>query len=437
MRKGCLPVMARDCAKFEATFAFAREKSFAQMFDHANGFAASAPYLEGGRPNGGTIGVATSTGGAMQEYEAPQNVRGLELARAFFHEAAQPIIARRWPGLPYSAALIGSGSEVLGYDDAVSTDHHWGPRFMLFLAPVDHHRLAKELHETLATELPYRFMGYSTNFSAPKTGDGDQGTQLLQDISAGKINHRIEILTLYSYLQDTLGLSADQELTAADWLSLPQQKLLSFTSGEVFHDALGLGLLRDRFRYYPRDIWLYLLACGWSRIGQDEHLAPRAGARGDELGSAVIAGRLARSIMLLCFLYEKRYAPYPKWLGTAFAELSCAAELAPTLRAALRGASWRERERDLGRAYEALNRLHNGARLTAPIQPATQDFHGRGFLVSNAWRYIEPLVAKIVDPEVKAIAAGSLIGGIDLFSDNTDLREAARLRGKIANLCAF
>ena len=177
-----------------------------------------------------------------------------------------------------------------------------------------------------------------------------------------------------------------------------------------------------------------MLACGWNRIGQDEHLAPRAGARGDELGSAVIAARLVRSIMLLCFLYERRYAPYPKWLGTAFAELACAADLAPSLRAAVRGASWRERERSLGHAYAALNQMHNESRLTAPIKPAAQDFHGRGFLVSNAWRYVQPLLAQIVDPEVQTIGERALIGSIDLFSDNTDLREAAALRSRIAKL---
>ena len=222
-----------------------------------------------------------------------------------------------------------------------------------------------------------------------------------------------------------------------DWLSIPQQKLLSFTGGEVFHDELGLGNLRDRFRYYPRDVWLYLLACGWNRIGQDEHLAPRAGAVGDELGSAVIAARIVRSIMLLCFLYEKRYAPYPKWLGRAFAALACADELTPILRAALSGATWRDRERQLCAAYEALNRLHNSrASLTAPVQPAVQDFHERDFLVSNAWRYSERLLAEIDDPEVKAISEGRLIGSVDQFSDNTDLREAVELRGRIAGLYA-
>ncbi|MCY3780155.1 MAG: DUF4037 domain-containing protein [Chloroflexi bacterium] len=361
-------------------------------------------------------------------------VKGLDLTRAFFNEVVQPIVSRRFPGLRYSAALLGSGSEVLGYDDAVSTDHHWGPRAMLFLAPVDHRACADQLHDALAAELPYRFMGYSTNYSAPKIGDGDHGTRLLEEISIGVVNHRVEILTLDGYLRGYLGITAEQTLSAADWLSIQQQKLLSFTSGEVFHDELGLQNIRDRFSYYPRDVWHYLLACGWSRIGQDEHLAPRAGAVGDELGSAVIAGRLTGSIILLCFLYERRYAPYPKWLGTAFAKLSCADELAPILRSAQTGETWQDRERQLCNAYAVLNRLHNESDLTAAVAPAAQEFHERGFMVSNAWRYIEPLLAEIKDSAVRAIAESSLIGSIDLFSDNTDLREATHLRGKIANL---
>ncbi len=361
-------------------------------------------------------------------------VKGLALSRAFYAQAVQPILSRRFPELQYSAGLIGGGSEVIGYDNPVSADHHWGPRAMLFLSPADHRALADAISTLLADELPYRFMGYSTNFSAPRTDDGDQGTQLLEDIDAGPVNHRVEILTLDGFMRDYLGVAAEQPLGAADWLSLPQHKLLSFTGGALFRDDINVQAARDRLRYYPRDVWLYLLACAWSRIGQDEHLAPRAGAVGDELGSALIAGRLVRSIMQLCFLLERRYAPYPKWFGSAFSELDCAAELAPVLRAIQRSEHWRGRQRQLCAAFELLNRLHNTLRLTAPVKPALQAFHGRGFCVSNAWRYIEALLAEIRDPEVEAIAARTLIGGIDQFSDNTDMREAVKLRDKIANL---
>ncbi len=361
-------------------------------------------------------------------------VKGLELSRAFFAQSVEPILARHYPGLQYSAGLIGSGSEVIGYDDPVSSDHHWGPRVMLFLSFADHRALAGPIDTLLAEELPYRFMGYSTHFSAPKTGDGDQGTQLLEDIDDGPVNHRVEVLTLDGFMRDYLGIAAADPLRAADWLSVPQHKLLSFTGGALFRDDLDAQAARDRLRYYPRAVWLYMLACGWSRIGQDEHLAPRAGAVGDELGAALIGGRLARSIMQLCFLFERRYAPYPKWFGSAFAELDCAAELGPILQAVQRSAKWRERQRHLCAAYEILNRLHNALSLTPAIQPAIQEFHGRGFWVSNAWRYIEALLSEIRDPEVKAIADNSLMGSIDQFSDNTDMREAVTLRAKIANL---
>lgn len=361
-------------------------------------------------------------------------VKGMDLAREFYRQAVRPIMSRRFPRLRHSAALLGSGSEVLGYDDAVSADHHWGPRAMIFLEQDDHIAVADEMKRILAAELPYRFMGYSTNFSAPKTSDGDHGTQILQEISTGAVNHRVEILTLHGFMREYLGIGAEQALCAADWLSLPQQKLLSFTSGAVFHDELDIQRIRDRYSYFPQDLWLYLLACAWSRIGQDEHLAPRAGAIGDELGSSVIAGRLARSIILLCFLYERRYAPYPKWLGTAFAGLRCAKELAPILRSLQAGDTWRDRERHLCSAYEILNGMHNSRDLTKPVQPAVENFHGRGFLVSNAWRYSEALLAEVHDGEVKAIAEQSQIGSIDQFSDSTDLREAAKLRGKIAGL---
>ena len=60
-------------------------------------------------------------------------IPGLRLSAEFFREAVAPILAAEYQGVPYSAALIGSGSEVFGFDTEMSSDHHWGPRVMLFL----------------------------------------------------------------------------------------------------------------------------------------------------------------------------------------------------------------------------------------------------------------------------------------------------------------
>ncbi|MBR4051340.1 MAG: hypothetical protein IKK09_12680 [Clostridia bacterium] len=59
-------------------------------------------------------------------------IKGLDLCEGFFNEYAKPIIEENFHELKYSAGLIGYGSDVLGYDDAVSTDHMWDLAFICF-----------------------------------------------------------------------------------------------------------------------------------------------------------------------------------------------------------------------------------------------------------------------------------------------------------------
>ena len=92
----------------------------------------------------------------------------------------------------------------------------------------------------------------------------------------------------------------------------------------------------------------------------------RTGEVGDDLGSAVIAARLARDIMRLCFLIERRYAPYAKWLGTAFAQLDCGPTLAPMLREALAATGWQAREAALVPAFEHVAGMFNALGVTEP-----------------------------------------------------------------------
>lgn len=361
-------------------------------------------------------------------------IPGLELARQFFYEVVQPLLKQHVPDLRYAAGLIGSGSEVLGYDTPMSSDHHWGPRVMLFLSAEDKAQYADQINEIMRHSLPYSFRGYSTNFDEPIIGEGDNGTQLLTEITSGPVNHRVEIHDLHGYFAHHVGHDPDQPLMPEDWLTVTQQKLLTLVAGGVFHDDIGLQKLRDQIAYYPHDVWLYLLMAGWSRIGQDEHLAPRAGYVGNEVGSAIIAGQLVRTIMQLVFLMEKRYAPYAKWFGTAFARLENGPTLIPILRRVQMGETWQQREEALVEAYEILNRMHNALGLTPEIRPAVQPFHGRPFRVTNAWRYIEALQPLIRDERVKAIVQNAVIGSIDLISDSTDVHEATHLRPVLRQL---
>jgi hypothetical protein len=341
----------------------------------------------------------------------PAFVPGLELAGDFYREAVRPVLRAEFPRLPYSAALIGPGSEVLGFDTPMSMDHDWGPRLLLFLREADRDHAAA-VHAVLSRRLPRQFRGFPTAMalSPPDRGAGGVGA------------HAVRVTTLEAFVLDTLGFDLGDPLAAPDWLTFPSQKLRSLTAGAVYHDEVGLGAVRRRFAWYPRDVWFYLMAAGWTRIGQEQHLAGRAGSVGDELGAALIAARLVRDVMRLAFLIEREYAPYPKWFGTAFGRLGCAPALLPSLVGAQRAPTWQEREPLLCAACEQAAAMHQALAITPPVAASVGPFYHRPFRVLHG-DFAGALRAGIEDPAVRAIANRRLIGGVDLISDNTDLLE--------------
>jgi len=360
-------------------------------------------------------------------------IPGLRLSQWFYLEAVKPVLDAAFSDLQFSAALIGSGSEVLGFDTEMSTDHHWGPRVMLFLKETDYEHNRQRIHETLSNELPKRFHGYSTNFTPPNPADND--VQLLQEVEDGPINHRVEILTIQGFFRSELNFDIVDSIEPADWLTFPSQKLRSITSGAVYHDGIGLQATRDRFSYYPHNVWLYLLASGWNRIGQEEHLMGRAGMVDDEIGSAIIGSRLVRDIMCLCFLMEKQYAPYAKWFGTAFKELKCSTDLLPTLKGVLLAERWQEREQHLASAYEYVAEMHNWLGLTEARPARVSSFFGRPFLVVHlAGNFAGAIRTQITDPVVRRIADRKLTGSIDQISDNTDILSDPKCRMTLRRL---
>lgn len=345
----------------------------------------------------------------------PDFIPGLELCGRFYREAVRPLLNAHFPNLAHTAALIGEGSEVLGFDTEMSRDHDWGPRLLLFLSPEDEERFGASIVDCLSERLPLEFLGYPTGFATNDDGTG-------RGDSSKPYPHRVIPTTLHRFFENYLNFDLEQSITPADWLTFPEQKLSAITSGAVYHDAIGLGQARNRFLYYPHDVWLFLLVAGWTRIGQEEHLMGRAGYVGDEVGSALIGARLVRDIMRLCFLMERKYAPYPKWFGTAFRGLECGENLLPVLERVLHTTSWQERESHLCEAYTSLANKHNELQITEPLPTVPQAFFGRPFQVIHlGGGFAEAILRRIKDPDVLCIAKKRWIGSIDQFSDNTDM----------------
>lgn len=331
----------------------------------------------------------------------------LELNAAFYAEIVEPMIRP----VPHAAALLGWGSDVLGYDTARSTDHGWGPRLQIFVAD----GTVDDVRAAIDDGLPESFRGWPVRYSL---GDDDP------------VVHRIDVTTLGDWLADRLGVDPRAGLTSIDWLVIPQQALLGVVRGQLYADPAGeLAAVRETLAWYPDDVWLWLLACGWRRLEQEEPFVGRTAEVGDELGSRVVAGRQVREVMRQAFLLERTYAPYSKWLGTAFARLPSAADLTPSLERALDAAVHDDRESALVEAYGLLARLHNNVAPTGHVDPATRLFYDRPFRVLRAERFVDACLAAITDPWLRDLPP---VGSVDQFADSTDVlafpARAARLR---------
>lgn len=89
-------------------------------------------------------------------------IPGIKLCGQFYEQVVRPTLDKHIPNLPHAAALVGSGSEILGFDTPMSSDHHWGPRVQLFLPESHIHHadaISDVLSDVLSKELPHTFKG--------------------------------------------------------------------------------------------------------------------------------------------------------------------------------------------------------------------------------------------------------------------------------------
>ena len=146
-------------------------------------------------------------------------IPGLDVCRRLFIEIIQPLLAEHYPCLPYAAALIGPGSEVLGFDTEMSMDHNWSPRVQLFLKEEDFH-LAGALSELLRQQLPHSFLGFPVD---SLTAANDPGSRVMTPREDGPVEHNITLFTLRSFFAQHMHWDIYQSLTPPDWLSNSSQ----------------------------------------------------------------------------------------------------------------------------------------------------------------------------------------------------------------------
>lgn len=344
-------------------------------------------------------------------------IKGMALCESFFHDCAKGILEEFFPGLRYSAGLIGYGSDVLGYDDAVSMDHMWGPRFYLFLSKDDLSQKGR-IFRVLSEKLPYTYKGFSVNFTPPDANDC--GVQHPKLIGEGTVNPLIFIETFESFLAEQLGITDLDHIQPFEWLSFSEHRLLSLVSGKFFVDGLNCAGVISKIRYYPRNVKLYLIASNWDILASEQAFIKRCGECGDEIGSRIICARIAERLIRLCFLYNDTYAPYSKWFGTAFSKLDVGKDIKPAIEGALSASSLTEREEKIVEAQALVADLHNASGLTDFVDYRIEKYFGRNIKVIFADKFAQAVAKELQNTpfeKIPLIGTFSQIGGLSEFSD--------------------
>jgi Domain of unknown function (DUF4037) len=326
---------------------------------------------------------------------------GGELARRFHAEVVAPLLAQAMPRLRYAAGRLGSGSDVLGLDDAMSRDHDWGCRLTLLVDEADHDAVP-QISELLQRELPESYRGHPVRF--PVTWDPSP-------------RHKVEVATVAGFAASRLGVDPTSELSVPDWLVLTGQSVLEVIAGPVFTDRTAwLAQVRAVLRWYPPDIERYVLAAAWQRLEQEMPMVGRTAERGDEPGSRLLGARLAGDLTWLAFALSRRWQPYPKWRGIAFQTLDIAPDLAGPLDAAVTAPGWRAREDGLARACDVLLGAQRARGLPAPASAVTRFWDRPYRTVDQAIQ--QALLAGITNPDVIRLPPA---GSVEQWTSSVDI----------------
>lgn len=301
---------------------------------------------------------------------------GLALSRAYYEAYGKPLLETKYPEYAgrIAAGLVGEGSECLGYDDELSTDHDYGPGFCLWLTKEDYAAIGQSLQADYEA-LPGEFMGFPAR-NTTREGAG-----------------RVGVFEIGSFLK---GLTGHEKAPKdfSQWLSIPQEALCGLAAGAVFQDELGLFARRRLgFGAYPESVSWYLLSQALGNMAQaGQYNYGRARARGDLGGVYFSLARFLEAAVQAAYLLNGRYMPVYKWRLRGMEEFEVLGELKGMLEE-LMGADIRER--DLSGEIEAV------CRAVAEAFERRAGFRGEGCFLETYKKKAESLAAREREREEK------------------------------------
>ncbi len=241
-------------------------------------------------------------------------ITGLELCRRYYEEYGAPMIAERFRAYESAIAvgLVGKGSDCFGFDDVLSQDHDYGPRFVMWVTKKVYDEIGEELQEAYES-LPGSFMGVDRIETFH--GRDRCGVMVIEEFYKNLLGYNLVGMLDHNSGEGASGKESME--TIKSWLAVHDYALASAVNGEVFRDDEGI-FTRYRnmlMEYYPKAVWYRKIAQTCALFSQNgQYNLPRMRMRGQLVAAELAKAECARQAMKLYYLLNRKYAPHDKWL---------------------------------------------------------------------------------------------------------------------------
>lgn len=263
------------------------------------------------------------------------HISGLALSRAFWNDLGKPLLAGAYSAYQgrIAAGLVGYGSECFGFDDELSRDHDFAPRFCLWLTDEDYDAIGEQLqadYDALSRDFTVAEQG-KPHFAGHGSANSDAlaASQLPLTPRAQGEFRRDGVFRIGDFFERiTLFREAPAQNDYASWLSLDEATLATATNGQVFADPLGVfSKTRQGFKFMPEDVRLSLISRRLGMMAQaGQYNLPRMLQRGDGAAAMLSIHEFVNATASLVFLINEPvsvgYLPYYKWQFAAMRKLS-------------------------------------------------------------------------------------------------------------------
>lgn len=248
--------------------------------------------------------------------KADDDLRGKELCRKYFEAYGRPMIYEKFPEYvdKITVGLVGEGSDCYGFDDKISEDHDFGPRFCMWISGAVYDEIGEKLCSAYES-LPDTFEGYTRNMTA--TGTYRHGVMVLDDF----VEHLIFTKTMPK--------------NDNDWLMLPENGLSALCNGEIWMEGDGrfsdirrlLGAYPDRVRYKKIVQSMHLVR----QMGQYNYF--RMKQRGEKIAAEISLTGYMENVMKVVYYLNNVHPTYYKWLHRGMTDFPVLAEVMDILEA--------------------------------------------------------------------------------------------------------